>query len=83
MIDIASDNSLKTFCSCSLSKTTFSSISTTTNMQYNPATCTCYLNLLPKEQDNETSKRNNYLRYFMIFYNHCVNEFVWNKYNKV
>jgi len=62
--DIASDNSLKTFCSCNLSKTTFSSIS---SMQYNHATCTCYL--LPKEQANETLNRNDYLRYF--FYNYC------------
>jgi len=65
--DIASDNSLKTSCSCNLSKTTFSSVST--NVRYNHATCTCYLNLLPKEQASETLSRNDYLRYF--FYNYC------------
>ncbi|XP_077270635.1 uncharacterized protein LOC143901881 [Temnothorax americanus] len=56
--DTVSDNSLKTSCSCSSSKTAFSDISIVTNL----ATCICYLNSLPKEQAGEILTRNDYLR---------------------
>ncbi|XP_039313891.1 uncharacterized protein LOC105195060 isoform X2 [Solenopsis invicta] len=56
----ASDNSSKT--SCGLSETAFSDISITTSTQYDPATCICYTNLLPKKRGSETLKRNDYLR---------------------
>lgn len=64
--DTASDSPLlKSFSCCSLNKTPLSSVS----IQYSSAACTCYLNLLPKGEDDETSKRNNYLRYLAIFSN--------------
>ncbi|KMQ95429.1 major centromere autoantigen [Lasius niger] len=60
--DTASDSpSLKSFSSCSLNTAApLSSVST--SMWYNSAACTCYLNLLPKGEDGETLKRNDYLR---------------------
>lgn len=53
--------SLKSFSSCILNKAApLSNVSTST--QYHFAACTCYLNLLPKEKDGESLKRNDYLR---------------------
>lgn len=67
---IASDTapypSLKSFSSCILNKATpLSNVSTST--QHHFAACTCYLNLLPKEKDDENLKRNDYLRYLIVF----------------
>ncbi|XP_032680447.1 uncharacterized protein LOC116848450 [Odontomachus brunneus] len=42
--------------------TSLSGADSTLSTQYDFAPCTCYLNLLSKEQGDETVKRNNYLR---------------------
>ncbi|XP_050452708.1 uncharacterized protein LOC126852207 [Cataglyphis hispanica] len=59
--DIAPCPLLKSFSSCILNKVApLSNVSTCT--QHHFAACICYLNLLPKEKDDENLKRNDYLR---------------------